>query len=71
MKKKKNALLFLISRKKDVPHELNSPMTDDEPNDNALLFLHLSPLLTCCGNQRSEKLYYKAGGLLEAQDPAN
>jgi hypothetical protein len=45
--KKKNALLFLISRKKkDVPHELNSPMTDDEPNDNALLFLHLPPLLT-------------------------
>ena len=70
-RRKKNALLFVISRKKDVPHELNSPMTDDEPNDNALLFLHLSPLLTCCGNQRSEKLYYKAGGLLEAQDPAN
>lgn len=52
-------------KKKDVPHELNSPMTDDEPNDNALLFLHLSPFLTCRGNRRSEKIFKAAGGSLK------
>lgn len=56
MKKKKCPSLPHFKKKKDVPHELNSPMTDDEPNDNALLFLHLPPLLTWCGNQKVRKI---------------